>query len=92
MFVLSLFFTVLKVGNIIKIFNSIEEVYECYGKDNIVPITNLRQVIFYTSKKYSVQPKWIEESTKTEGHMCFYFHKGETAKCYTAWMENRPQN
>lgn len=46
-----------------KIFNSLDEVYECYGKENIVPITQLPQIIFYTSK-WRVQPKWIEESEK----------------------------
>ena len=72
-----------------KIFNSLDEVYECYGKENIVPITQLPQIIFYTSK-WRVQPKRIEESEKNHGHLCCFFHKGETKKCYEEWMRNRP--
>nr|DAE86316.1 MAG TPA: translation initiation factor-like protein [Caudoviricetes sp.]DAQ99762.1 MAG TPA: translation initiation factor-like protein [Caudoviricetes sp.]DAX13862.1 MAG TPA: translation initiation factor-like protein [Bacteriophage sp.] len=72
-----------------KIFNSLDEVYECYGRENIIPITQLPQIIFYTSK-WHVQPKWTEESERNPGHLCCFFHKGETKKCYEEWMKNRP--
>lgn len=71
-----------------KIFNSLEDVYECYGEENIVPITQLPQIIYYTSK-WHIQPKWTQESDKHPGHLCCFFHKGETKKCYNAWMNNR---
>lgn len=71
-----------------KIFSSLEEVYECYGKDNIIPITQLSQIIYYTSK-WHVQPKWTQESEHNPGHICCFFHKGETKKCYEEWMKNR---
>lgn len=74
-----------------KIFNSLDEVYECYGKENIIPITQLPQIIFYTSK-WHIQPKWIQESDKNAGHLCCFFHKGETKKCYEEWTKNRPSN
>ena len=61
-----------------KIFSSLEEVYECYGKDNIIPITQLSQIIYYTSK-WHVQPKWTQESEHNPGHICCFFHKGETS-------------
>ena len=72
-----------------KIFTSLTEVYECYGKENIVPLTSLPQVIFYI-KNFSLQPKWIDESDRNQGHIVFYFHKGETKKAYSEWMKNRP--
>lgn len=62
--------------------------YECYGEENIIPITNIAQIIYYTSK-YKIQPKWIEESIKNKGHIVCYFHKGETSKPYEEWMNNR---
>ena len=74
--------------NFIKIFSNLQEVYECYGKDNIIPITNLAQIIFYTSK-FQVQPKWVTESERNKGHIVCYFHKGETIKPYEAWMKNK---
>ena len=74
--------------NIIKIFSSLQEVYDCYGEENIIPITNLAQIIYYTSK-FRVQPKWVDESDRNKGHIVCYFHKGETVKPYEAWMKNK---
>ncbi|MBT9778849.1 hypothetical protein GPL15_20425 [Clostridium sp. MCC353] len=70
------------------IFKNLEEVYECYGEHNIIPVTALKQIIFYTSHK--IQPKWICESANNEGHICCYFHKGETKKLYSEWLKRRP--
>ena len=28
-------------------FDSLEEAIECYGRDNLVPIDNIKQLIFY---------------------------------------------
>ena len=76
------------VIKISKLFSSIDEVYKCYGKENIIPITQMPQIIFYTSKH--IQPKWIQESSKNPGRLCCFFHKGETKKCYEEWTKNRP--
>lgn len=86
---LSLFFTILKEVRYIKIFNSLQDVYDCYGEENIIPITNLKQIIFYTSV-FHIQPKWTEESTKNKGKLVCYFHKGETCKPYEEWMKQKP--
>lgn len=72
----------------IKIFSSLQEVFDCYGEENIIPITNLAQIIFYTSK-WKVQPKYTCESDRNPGHIVCYFHKGETKKPYEEWMKNR---
>ena len=34
--------------------------------------------------------KWTQESEHNPGHICCFFHKGETKKCYEEWMKNRP--
>ena len=73
---------------VIKIFSSLQEVYDCYGEENIIPITNLKQIIFYTSK-FSVQPKWIDKSKYNEDRIVCYFHKGETIKAYSEWMTRK---
>lgn len=72
----------------IKIFSDLQDVYDCYGEENIIPITNLRQIIFYTSR-FKVQPKWVDQSDRNEGHIVCYFHKGETIKPYEEWMKNK---
>lgn len=73
----------------IKIFENLQEVYECYDKENIIAVTNIAQIIFYTSK-YKLQPKWIDESLENKGRIVCYFHKGETKKAYFEWTKNRP--
>jgi hypothetical protein len=74
---------------LIKIFENLKEVFECYGEENIIPVTNIAQIIFYTSK-YKLQPKWIDESSENKGRIVCYFHKGETKKAYGEWFRNRP--
>lgn len=74
----------------IKIFSELQEVYDCYGEENIVPITNLAQIIYYTSK-WRVQPKYVCESDRNQGRIVCYFHKGETKKPYEEWMNNRKE-
>lgn len=74
----------------IKIFESIDDVYECYGRENIIPITNIAQIIFYTAR-YKLQPKWIDESSENKGKIVCYFHKGETHKAFIEWTKNKPQ-
>ena len=69
-------------------FKSLEEVIECYGRDNIVAIDCIRQVIFYT--KYGCQPKFICENEVKEGKITCWFLKSETAYVYQRWLENRP--
>ena len=73
-----------------KLFESFTEVVECYGKENLVPITNIKQIIFYA--RMNVQPKWILESEKNKGHIVCYYFKPESEVCYRKWTENRPVN
>ena len=69
---------------------TIQEVFECYGKENLVPIDLLKQIIFYTSK--GVQPVFTCESEKAErkDQIVCWFLKSETQWVYQKWKENRP--
>lgn len=69
---------------IIKFFRSLEEVYECYGKENILKIVNIRQILFYA--KCKCQPKWIDESEYDNKLVAYYF-KPETDICWKRWKE-----
>ena len=69
-------------------FKSLEEVIGCYGRDNIIAIDCIKQVIFYT--KYGCQPKFICENEVKQGKITCWFLKSETTYVYQRWLENRP--
>ena len=70
---------------------TLQDVFDCYGKENLVPIDFLKQVIFYTSK--GIQPVFTCESEKSKrkGQLVCWFLKSETQWAYQKWKENRPQ-
>lgn len=70
-------------------FYTLEEAKEVYGESNLVPISQIKQIIFYT--KFGCQPKFIWESEKEEGRIVAWFHRKETQLVYERWMSNRPQ-
>ena len=41
-----------------QVFDSLEEVFEAFGEDGVIPITYMPQIIFYLSN-YKIQPVWI---------------------------------
>jgi len=67
-------------------FDSLDEVFECYGRGNLVAIDNIRQVIFYTS--HGCQPKYICENELKPGKLTAWFHKDETKYVYQRWQES----
>lgn len=88
---LSPFFLRQKVNIISRIkLETLQDAFDCYGKENLVPIDLLKQIIFYTSK--GVQPVFTCESEKEErkGQLVCWFLKSETQWVYKKWKENRP--
>ena len=87
---LSPFFLRQKVNIISRIkLETLQDAFDCYGKENLVPIDLLKQIIFYTSK--GVQPVFTCESEKEErkGQLVCWFLKSETQWVYKKWKENR---
>lgn len=70
-------------------FENLGEAIECYGRENLIPIDNLKQVIFYTS--HGCQPKFVFENELKPGKITAWFLKGETAYVYKKWCENAPK-
>ena len=70
-------------------FTSLEEVFDCYGRGNLVAIDNIKQIIFYTS--HGCQPKYICENEVKKNRITAWFHKDETRFIYKKWMENAPK-
>ncbi len=70
---------------------TIQDVFCCYGEENLVCLDLLKQIIFYTSK--GVQPIFVCESEKEErkGQLVCWFLKSETQWVYQKWKENRPK-
>lgn len=70
-------------------FESLEEAIECYGRENLIPIDNIKQSIFYV--KNGCQPRFVWEKEGQEGRMTFWFLKSETAYVFRKWMETKPK-
>lgn len=70
-------------------FNNLDEAIECYGRENLIAISNLSQIIFYT--RYGAQPKFIWESEDKPGKITAWFHKDETHYIFKKWMETKPK-
>lgn len=68
-------------------FSSLEEVFECYGRSNLIPIDNLEQIIFYTS--HGCQPKFIYENEIKPGKLSCWFQKDETSFVYKKWLAKK---
>lgn len=70
-------------------FETLEEVFDCYGRENIVAIDNIKQIIFYTA--HGCQPKFVYENEVKPGKISAWFLKNETNFVYQKWLANRPQ-
>ena len=69
-------------------FKSLDEAIECYGRENLIAIDCLQQIIFYTS--YGCQPKFIFENETKPGKISAWFTKDETSWVYKKWLNNKP--
>jgi hypothetical protein len=70
-------------------FNSLSDCFSCYGRNNLVPIDNLKQIIFYT--KNGCQPKFIWENENKDGKITCWYLKGETNDIYNKWQNSKPR-
>jgi hypothetical protein len=67
---------------------TLDDCFECYGKDNLVPISYIRQQLFYV--RLGIQPVFMWESEKKEGQIVAWFLKSETHFAKKRWDETRP--
>lgn len=65
-------------------FKTLEECIECYGRENLIAIDNLSQIIFYT--KNGCQPRFIYENETKQGKITCWFLKNETLYVYKLWQ------
>lgn len=70
-------------------FKTLDEVFDCYGRENLVAIDNIKQLIFYTS--HGCQPKFLYENEVKPGKIAAWFLKNETNFVYRKWLKARPE-
>lgn len=70
-------------------FESLDEAFDCYGKDNLIPISNLQQMIFYA--KHGCQPKFIFENELKPGRITCWYFKNESEFVYNKWLKEHPK-
>lgn len=70
-------------------FTTLDEAFDCYGRENLIPIDYLPQVIFYCQQ--GCQPKFVFENELKPGKMTFWFHKGESSYIYNKWRNSQPR-
>lgn len=68
-------------------FKTLTDVEEVYGKENLIKLVNLKQILFYC--KNGLQPVFIEEGYK--GKLVAWYHKPSTSKLWEYWKENDPK-
>lgn len=69
-------------------FNSLDEAIECYGRENLIAIDCIKQIIFYTH--HGCQPKFIFENEVKPGKIAAWFLKVETNYVYKKWLASMP--
>jgi len=70
-------------------FENLDEAISCYGRENLIAIDNIKQIILYTT--YGCQPKFIFENENKPGKIAAWFLKSETAYVYKKWLDNDPR-
>lgn len=70
-------------------FETLEDAIACYGRENLIAIDFLKQVIFYVS--HGCQPKFVWEKESSPGRVTFWFLKSETSYVYKKWQETNPK-
>lgn len=71
-------------------FDTLNEVMDYYGKDNLIPIDYIKQQIFYAKK--GIQPKFIYENENEKGRLTCWYLKSETRVVYDEWLEYKKAN
>ena len=69
---------------------NLDELFEVYGRGNLVAIDNIKQIIFYV--KHGCQPRFVWEKESEKGKMTCWFLKVETQFVWKKWMESRPDS
>lgn len=70
-------------------FTTLDEVFDCYGRENLVAIDNIHQILAYT--KHGCQPKFVYENEVKPGKLTCWYLKSETIFVYKKWLDSQPR-
>ena len=70
-------------------FENLDEAISCYGRKNLIPIDNIKQIIFYV--KNGCQPRFVWEKENESGKITAWFLKQETNYVYSKWLASKPK-
>lgn len=68
---------------------SLEEAFEIYGRENLIPISFIKQQIFFS--RHGVQPRFIWEKEDGSGKIVAWYLKVETQFVSKLWNDTKPQ-
>jgi len=68
-------------------FKTLEEAMEFYGKDNVIALLNLRQILSYAA--WGVQPIFICES-EFDKKLVAYYYQPDTDEAWSRWRSAKP--
>lgn len=69
---------------------TLDEAKECYGEENLIPITFIKQVIFYS--KLGVQPVLCWAKEDDDNRIAYWYLKSETQFAKRKWDETKPKD
>ena len=69
-------------------FKSFDDVIKVYGKENIIKLVNIKQIVQYA--KMQCQPVWIDEGYN--GKLVAYYYRPETQLAWEYWRTHIPIN
>jgi len=68
-------------------FPTLDAAKSCYGEENLVAITNLKQIIFYSTQ--GCQPKFVFGDESNGEKLTAWYLVSETKYVYNKWKCNR---
>ena len=69
-------------------FKTFDDVIKVYGKDNIVTLVNIKQIVQYA--KMECQPVFIDEGY--DGKLVAYYYRPETKMAWEYWRKHAVNN
>lgn len=68
-------------------FKTPSEVMDCYGRNNVLSLVNLQQILTYAD--WGVQPVFIFRS-EFDKKLVAYYVQSDTDEVWVKWRNNRP--
>ena len=74
-------------------FETLTDVRECYGAENLIAVDTLKQILHYS--RNGLQPVFVCESEREhcKGKLVAWYLKSEESYfCYRKWMADKPKS